>query len=75
MTLISNWKTVLTKAWSIYAAGLIIAFSVIEQALPIIAPHINIPQGTSSLITGLLGVGVFALRLIDQQLGIAPPNV
>jgi hypothetical protein len=75
MTLITNWKEVLKYAYSIWAAGAIILFSAGTQIMPFIEPSLHISQTTSSMITGLLGVAVWILRIVDQHLGITPPNV
>jgi hypothetical protein len=75
MTLISNWKTILKKAYSMYSAYLIVAFSIVLQLLPTVAPHFEISQVTVGLINMVLGGSVVVFRAIDQQLGITPPSV
>lgn len=75
MKLIPNWKQVLKSAYSVWAAGAIVLFSAGQQAIPFIEPSLHISQTTSSMITGLLGIAVWVLRIIDQHLGITPPSV
>ena len=75
MKLISNWKVVLKSAWSMYSGYAIVGFSIILQLLPTVAPHLEISQGTVGLINMVLGGAVIVGRIVDQQLGITPPNV
>jgi hypothetical protein len=70
--LIPNWKTVLTRAWSVWAAAAATFFGALEAALALLtADHLGIPQGTFASLSALTSAAAVFFRLLSQQ-GITP---
>jgi hypothetical protein len=68
--LIEDWKTILTKAWSVRLIILAALLSGIEVALPIIGQTIEpldlIPPGTFAILSGLTSAGALIARVMAQ---------
>ena len=68
MNLVSNWRRVLRRAWSIrlmILAGLLSGIEVI-LSLPDIAERLDWPQGLFAAASGLTTMAAFIARLIAQ---------
>jgi hypothetical protein len=68
MNLVSNWRRVLKRAWSIrlmILAGLLSGLEVIFS-LPDIADRLDWPQGIFAALSGLTTAAAFVARLIAQ---------
>lgn len=68
MNLVSNWRRVLKRAWSIrlmILAGLLSGIEVI-LSLPDIAERLDWPQGLFAAASGLTTMAAFIARLIAQ---------
>ena len=68
MNLVSNWRRVLKRAWSIrlmILAGILSGIEVI-LSLPDIAERLDWPQGLFAAASGLTTMAAFIARLIAQ---------
>jgi hypothetical protein len=68
MNLVSNWRAVLRRAWSIrlmILAGILSGLEVI-LSLPDIADRLDWPQGIFAALSGLTTAAAFVARLIAQ---------
>lgn len=65
MRLITNWRTILRKAWSIRLLLLAGLLSGVEAALPFIDDRM--PRGVFALLSLLVTGGAFVARLVAQQ--------
>lgn len=65
--LVKNWRTVLTRAWSVRLMVLAFVLTVLEVALPLMDGYLPIPQYTFAALSGLATAGAFVARLIAQQ--------
>lgn len=68
MNLVSNWRRVIKRAWSIrlmILAGLLSGIEVI-LSLPDIAERLDWPQGLFAAASGLTTMAAFIARLIAQ---------
>lgn len=69
MNLVSNWRRVLRRAWSIrlmILAGILSGLEVIFS-LPDIAERLDWPQGIFAALSGLTTAAAFVARLIAQS--------
>lgn len=69
MNLVSNWRAVLRRAWSIrlmILAGILSGLEVIFS-LPDIAERLDWPQGIFAALSGLTTAAAFVARLIAQS--------
>lgn len=64
MTLLSDWKKILRKAWSVRLALLAAVLSSIEVTLPLFADVV--PRGVFASLSMLVGVCAVAARLVAQ---------
>ncbi|MBK8772124.1 MAG: hypothetical protein IPM06_17120 [Rhizobiales bacterium] len=64
MTLVQNWKRIITKAWSIRWMLVAALFAGIDAALPIFANRI--PQGVFSILAALSACIGTVARILDQ---------
>lgn len=64
-SLISNWKRVSTKAYSVRLILLAMFFSGLEVALPFIP--LDVSAGTFAAASGVISAVAFASRLIAQK--------
>lgn len=64
MNLIDDWKTVLTKAWSMRLALLSAALSAAEVALPFFTDFV--PPRTMAMLAVLTAAGAAIARLVAQ---------
>jgi hypothetical protein len=63
--LASNWKTILTKAWSIRFILLAGFFTAAEITLPLLSN--KIPEGGFALATFFAVAGAFISRIVAQR--------
>ena len=69
MNLVSNWRRVLKRAWSIrlmILAGILSGLEVIFS-LPDIADRLDWPQGIFAALSGLTTAAAFVARLLAQH--------
>lgn len=66
MSIISDWKWVLTKAWSVKFMLLAAAFSALEVSFPLLEGYVDIPPRTFAAISGLLTMAAFISRFYAQ---------
>jgi hypothetical protein len=70
--LIPNWKTILTRAWSMWAMALAVIFSAAEAALQLLtADQLGIPPGTFAALAAFTTAGAMLFRLLSQK-GVTP---
>jgi len=70
LNLIANWKDVLTKAWSVFAAVSIVICTALQSHAPaLVAQYGGSPELTNNIV-GWLGLATVVLRVIDQQLAV-----
>lgn len=65
--LVSNWWTVLKRAWSIRWIVLAGFLSGLEVFLPIIDGYINIPRGLFAAFSGVATCAAFISRIMVQK--------
>ena len=65
MKLYSNWREILTKAWSIRFGVLATIFAVMQVILPIYVD--DLPKHLFAILTGIATVGVIVARLVWQE--------
>jgi hypothetical protein len=66
MTLVENWKTILTKAWSIKFTGASLVLSAIEVWVQLVQPA-GVPGGAFAGIAVLVSLAAGVARLLAQQ--------
>lgn len=67
MTLIPNWKQILTRAWSVWISVMAALFAGAEAALSVLtADHLGIPQGTFAALAAFASAGAMLARLLQQ---------
>ncbi|OHD24087.1 MAG: hypothetical protein A2Y38_14720 [Spirochaetes bacterium GWB1_59_5] len=69
MTLLTDWKSILTKAWSVRFIILAGLLSGIEVALQIIEPTVadTMPKGVFASLSGLATAAALVARVIAQN--------
>lgn len=67
MRLVSDWRAVLARAWSIRLLVLAGVLSGIEAALPFFGDAIPIPSGALAALTTLVVGAAFVARLLAQS--------
>lgn len=72
--LVSNWKTILKKAWSIRLYAIAGLFTAMEAVLPILDGMYEIPRGIFAFASFISIVAGFILRLVAQN-SIPNPEV
>ena len=65
MTLHSDWRTLLRRAWSVRFMALAFALTLAEVMLPFFAT--DIAPRTFALLSGLAVAGAFVARLVAQK--------
>lgn len=65
MTLHTDWRLILRKAWSIKFAALSVLFAIIEVVLPLFGDAI--PRNTFALLVGASAAGTIVARLVSQN--------
>lgn len=70
MNLVENWRTVLTKAWSVRFIVATALLSGLEVALPIIQQQLEeanvIPRGAMALLAALVSAAALVARVKAQ---------
>ena len=67
MTLVANWRRVLSRAWSVRFILLAALFSGAEIALPYLDGYLPIGRGVFAALTFAATAGAFAARLVAQS--------
>lgn len=67
MQLVSNWRAVLRRAWSIRLLVVAGVLSGLEAALPFIDQAVAIPRGSFAILSFIATAAAFVARLIAQQ--------
>lgn len=65
MTLHTNWRELLRKAWSVKFMALAFVLTLAEVMLPFFAA--DVPPNLFALLSGLAVAGAFVSRLIAQK--------
>lgn len=65
MRLLSDWKRVIRKAWSMRLMALAVVLTAVETALPFFSD--TIPRGIFAALSGLVIVGGMASRILVQK--------
>lgn len=67
MTLLPQWKTVLTKAWSIRFAFIAAFFSGLEVTVPMLGNIFGLPDRIFAAVSGLMAAAAVLARVIAQE--------
>ena len=67
MKLVTEWREVLRRAWSIRLMLIAAALSGIEVALPLLDGLLPIPPGVFAGLSGLTVAAAFVARLVVQK--------
>ena len=67
MTLVANWRRVLSRAWSIRFLAAAFLFSVLEIVLPALDGFLPVPPLTFAVVSGLCSAAAFVARLVAQS--------
>ncbi|MBX5143221.1 hypothetical protein HJB79_31425 [Rhizobium lentis] len=67
MKLVSDWKRVLQRAWSIRLMLIAGALSGLEFALPYLDGYVDIPPRLFAALSGLTVAAAFVARLVAQK--------
>ena len=65
MSLVENWRDVLTKAWSVRLIALAAILSGIEAVLPMF--ETSFPKGVFAAASGFVTAGALLARVIAQK--------
>lgn len=65
--LVSNWRDVVRKAWSVRLMILAGLLSGLEVALPLIDGVYEIPRGLFAALSGVTVAGAFVARIVAQK--------
>lgn len=64
---VSNWRTVIRKAWSVRFMILGLVFIGLEAALPLLHGVLPVGPGVFAALTGLSIAGAFVSRIVMQK--------
>lgn len=67
MSLLSNWREVLTRAWSVRLIIIAAILSGMEVALPMLDGVLPIPTGTFAALAGFVSAGALLARVVAQS--------
>jgi hypothetical protein len=67
MTLLSNWRAVLTKAWSVRLMVLAGLLSGAEVAMPYFEGSISLPTGVFAALSGFVTAAALLARIVAQN--------
>lgn len=67
MTLLSNWRAVLTRAWSVRLIIIAALLSGGEVALPMLEGIIDLPSGVFAATSGLVAAAALLARVVAQE--------
>ena len=65
--LISNWRRVLARSWSMRLMALAGLFSGLEAALPYLEQSLDWPAGSFAALSSLTVAAAFIARLVAQK--------
>lgn len=71
MRFVSNWRAVLTRAWSVRFMILAAMLSGVEVAIPFLDGYLPIPQRTFAALAAISATLAFVARFVVQS-GIPP---
>lgn len=66
MRLISDWRRVFRRAWSVRLIALAAVLTGAEIALPLLEGLLPLPPRTFALLSGLAAAGAFIARFVAQ---------
>ncbi|WP_294645530.1 hypothetical protein [uncultured Aureimonas sp.] len=66
MTLVANWRRVLSSAWSVRFIVLTFALIALDVALPAFEEGLGLPPRTFAVLSGLCSAAAFVARLVVQ---------
>jgi hypothetical protein len=64
---VSDWKRIFWKAWSVRLMALAALLSGIEVALPLLEGYLAIPPRLFATLSGLATAGAFVARFLAQK--------
>jgi len=67
MRLITDWKRVLQRAWSVRLMLIAALLSGLEVAMPYLDGYVDIPPRLFALLSGLTVAGAFIARIVAQR--------
>lgn len=65
--IVENWRTVLSRAWSVRLLAVAGILTGIEAALPLLDGYVNVPRWVFSTLTALVVCAAFIARFIAQK--------
>lgn len=65
MRLVSNWKEIIRKAWSVRLAALAAVLAALEVALPLLED--SIPHGLFAALSLVASKAAVVSRVVDQE--------
>lgn len=67
MRLVTNWREVLRRAWSVRLMLLAAALSGLEVAMPLVGHVLPIPTGAFAGLSFIITAGAFVARFVAQK--------
>lgn len=67
MRLVTNWRAVLRRAWSVRLTLLAALLSGIEVALPLVGDRLPVPPGIFAGLSFIITAGAFVARFVAQK--------
>jgi hypothetical protein len=67
MTLVTNWRAVLRRAWSARLMLLAAILSGVEVVMPLLGGLLPIPPGVFAALSGLTVTAAFIARFVAQK--------
>ena len=67
LQLVSDWKRILWKAWSVRLMALAAFLSGVEVALPLLEGYLPVPPRLFATFSGLATAGAFVARFLAQK--------
>lgn len=66
MSLVANWRRVLSRAWSLRLIALTFALIALDVMLPAFEDSLGLPARTFAVLSGLCSAAAFVARLVVQ---------
>lgn len=67
MRLVSNWRQILRRAWSVRLIALAAFFTGLEIAMPLLDGYLPLPPRTFAILSGLTGAAALVSRFVAQK--------
>lgn len=67
MTLLSNWRAVLSRAWSVRLIIIAALLSGVEVALPMLEGILAVPAGVFAALSGVVAASALLSRVVAQE--------